>query len=144
MPKYLCAPLALLALVAAGCGGGPSKKEYAADLDNVCKRSNEKIQKLRTPRTIKQIGSFTRQVRPILEDSIKEAEDLKLPDEKGDEFKAYIQDSKRSLGELDDLQRAADSGNTRAVRQVFARTTLENRKRDMEAKRLGLKQCGRG
>lgn len=144
MPKYLCAPIALLALAAAGCGGGgaPSKKEYAADLDKVCKKSNEKIQKVTAPKTVKEIGTFTRKTRPILEDSIKEAEDLELPKEKGDAFKAYIQGSKKSLPELDDLEKAADAGNTAAVRRIFAKTTLENKKRDVQAKKLGLKQCG--
>jgi hypothetical protein len=146
MLKYLCAPLALLALAAAGCGGGggPSKKEYISSLDKVCKRSNEKIQKVKAPKNVKEIGTFTRATRPILEGSIKEAEDLKLPKEDGNGFKAYIQGSKRSLSELDAMEKAADSGDAATVRRVFAKTARENQKRDVQAKKLGLKACGSG
>jgi hypothetical protein len=147
MPKYLCALLVLFALVvAAGCGGDdkPSKEEFAADLDNVCAKSNEKVQKVKAPKTVKEIGTFTRATRPILEDSIKEAEDLELPEEDADEFEAYIQSSKESLSELDDLEKAADAGDVKEVRRVFAETTKGNNERDAQAKELGLKKCGRG
>jgi len=147
MSKYLCVPLALLVLAAAGCGGddgGPSKKEYIVDLDKVCKRSNEKIQKVPAPKSIKGIGTYTRKTRPIIEGSIKEAEDLELPKEQGDGFEAYVTDSKDSLTGLDDLQKAADANDTAAVRRVFAKITVENKKRDAQAKKLGLKQCGSG
>lgn len=148
MPKHLsAAPLVLLALaLIAGCGGEdkPSKAEYVAKLDKVCKDSNERIQKVKSPRTIKEIGRFTRDARPILEDSVKEAEDLELPEEQGDQFKAYVSDSKRSLDELDDLEKAADSGSTPEVRKVFTKITRENRERDQQARKLGLKQCGSG
>lgn len=148
MPKHLqVVAVALLALAAlvAGCGGDkPSKKEYIAKLDKVCQKSNQEIQKLRSPRTVKGIGTFTRKVRPILEKSIKDAEDLELPDEQGDEFEDYLSDSKNSLTELDELEKAADANDTGGVRRVFTKITRENRKRDAQARKLGLKQCGSG
>jgi hypothetical protein len=148
MPKYLCALLVLftLAVGAVGCGGDdkPSKEEFAADLDNVCAKSNEKVQKVKAPKTVKEIGTFTRATRPILEDSIKEAEELELPEEDADGFEAYIQSSKSSLSELDDLEKAADAGDVKAVRRVFAETTKGNNERDAQAKKLGLKKCGTG
>ena len=148
MPKHLSAALAvLLALAAlvAGCGEDkPSKQEYITKLDKVCKESNDKVQKIKSPRTVKEIGTFTRKARPILEDSIKDAEDLELPEEQGDEFEDYVSDSKKSLSELDELEKAADSGSTPEVRKVFTKITQENRKRDQQARKLGLKQCGAG
>lgn len=143
MPKHLCASLALFALAIAGCSeDAPSKSDYVADLDKVCKRTNERIQKVKTPRTIAGIGAFARETRPIIEDSIKEAEDIELPDEDGDRFEAYVRESKSSLGALDDLEKAADAGDGRAVRRVFAKTAEDNKKRSSEAERLGLKECG--
>jgi len=145
MPKHLCAPLALLALAVAGCGeGGPSKKEYVADLDAVCKRSNEKIQKLDNPQTIKQIPKFVRESRVILDDSIKDAEKLELPDEDSKGFEAYISESKKSLTALDQLEQAAEQNNRAEIQRIFKETTEENEKRDAQAKRLGLKDCGSG
>ena len=148
MPKYLCAPLVALALavLAAGCGGEdtPTKDEYIADLDKICKESNDRIQKLKSPTTVKGIGPFAREARPILEDSVKDAEDLELPDEDAAGFKAYVQGSKDSLTQLDELEKAAATGQERAVRQVFVQTAQANEKRDAQAKRLGLKQCGSG
>jgi len=145
MLKYLCAPLALLALAVAGCGEDkPSKKEFVADLDAVCKKSNEKIQKLDNPTTIKQIPTFVRESRVVLDDSIKEAEKLELPDEDGDKFKSYISDSKKSLSALNELEQAAEQDNEAEIKRIFTETTKDNQKRDAEAKGLGLKQCGSG
>ncbi len=146
MPKYLCAPLVLLVLATAGCGGdgGPSKKEYIADLNKICKRTGEKIQTIKVQPTLKGFGSYARQTRPIVRDSVKQAENLELPDEKRDELNAFVQGSKDSLSELDDLQKAADAGDAAAVKRVFARTAEGGKKRDAQAKKLGLKQCGSG
>lgn len=145
LPAATVVLLALAALVA-GCGGDskPSKKEYTAKLDKICKDTNEKVRKIKSPRTVKEIGRFARDARPVLADSIEEAESLELPDEQGDAFKDYVSDSKKSVSELDDLEKAADSGSVPEVRKVFTKIARENRKRDDQAKKLGLKQCGSG
>ena len=146
MPKHLsAAPVVLLALAAliAGCGEDkPSKQEYITSLDKVCKESNEKIQKVKSPKSVKEISTFSQDVRPILEDSIEEAEDLELPDEDADGFENYVAESKKSIEELDDLEKAASANDVPAVRRVFTTIATENRKRDAQAKKLGLKVCG--
>ena len=134
--------LALAALTAAGCGGGPSKDEYVADLNKICQDSNEKIAKIKRPSNIKEIAPFMRESRVVLEDSLKEAEGLELPDESKDEFESYIDANKKSLNVLDDIERASAKGDTAGVRRLFARTTAENQKRDLQAKKLGLDKCG--
>lgn len=146
MLKYLCAPLALLALAFAGCGGDdkPSKKEFIADLDKVCTETNGKLQDLDTPRTIKQFPKFVRESRVVIEDSVEQAQDLELPDEDRAGFKSYVDKSKQSLTALDDLEKAAEARDTDAIKRVFAKTAKENEKRKAQAKRLGLKRCGSG
>ena len=134
--------LALAALTAAGCGGGPSKEEYVADFNKICKESNEKIAKIKRPSNVREIAPFLRESRGILEGSLKEAEDLELPDEQKDEFKSYIEENKKSLNVLDDLERASEKNDQAGVRRLFAKTSQENQKRDLQAKKLGLDQCG--
>lgn len=146
MPKHprVAVPvlLALAALTAAGCGGGPSKDEYVADLNKICQESNEKISKIERPSNIKEIGPFMRKSRVVLEGSLREAEDLELPDESKDEFESYIDANKKSLNVLDDIERASAKNDTAAVRRLFAMTAQENQKRDLQAKKLGLDECG--
>lgn len=147
MPKHPALWMALLTLVAvaAGCGGGgPSKKEYIADFDKVCEGTIEQVRKLKAPKTVKGFASFAQEARPILKDSIRKAEDLELPNEDGDKFEAYIEDSKSSIKELDDLEEAADTGNGTAVRRVLVKTAEGSTKRLAQAKKLGLKKCGIG
>lgn len=134
--------LALAALTAAGCGGGPSKDEYVADLNKICQESNEKIANIKRPRNIKEIAPFMRESRGVLEASLKEAEDLELPDESKDEFESYIDANKKSLNVLDDIERASAKNDTAGVRRLFAKTTAENQKRDLQARKLGLDKCG--
>ena len=149
-PKYRSAALlpvlAAAALTAAGCGGGgpPSQEEFAKDLDAICKRASVKIQRLPRPQTLKEIAAFPGKSRPILEESVKEAEALELPDEKRSEFEAYLVSSRRSLSALGEMERAAEDKSGRAIRRVFTRTAAENKRRAAQAKKLGLKQCGAG
>ena len=137
--------LAVAVLTAAGCGGGgPSKEEYVADLNKVCQESNEKIQKIKRPRNIKEIAPFMRESRVVLEDSIKQAEELELPDEDKKQFESYIAGNRKSLDVLDDIEQASAKNDTNGVRRLFAETSAENQKRDLQAKKLGLDQCGSG
>ncbi len=145
MRKYLCPLLALLTLAGAGCGeSAPSKKEFMADLDAVCKKSKEKIQRLDPPQSLEQIPKFVRESRVVVEDSIEEAEKLDLPKEDRKGFENYISESKKSLSALDELEKAAEENDRSEVRRVFQETTAENQKRDAQAERLGLKECGSG
>ena len=148
MPKdrrvAVSALLAIAALIAAGCGGGPSKEDYVADFNEICQESNEKIQKIKRPRTIRDIAPFMRESRGVLEGSIKEAEDLELPDEDKKQFESYIKANRESLKVLDDIEKASAKNDTAGVRKLFAQTTVENQKRDIQAKKLGLDRCGTG
>jgi hypothetical protein len=136
--------LAVSVLAGAGCGGGPSKDDYVADFNEICQESNEKIQKIKRPRTIKDIAPFMRESRGVLEGSIKEAENLELPDEDKEQFESYIKANRESLNVLDDIERASAKNDVRGVRRLFAQTTVENQKRDIQAKKLGLDECGTG
>ena len=143
--RRLAVPILLVvaALTAAGCGDdGPSKDEYVADLNRVCTESSEKIQKIKRPRSVKGIAPFIRESRVVLKDSLKEAEKLELPDEDKKEFQSYIDANKKSLAVLDDIERASAKNDTKAVRRLFASTVADNRKRDLQAKKLGLNECG--
>ncbi len=138
------AVLAAAALAIAGCGGddAPSKEEFATNLDKVCKRTSVKVAKLKRPRTLKEIAAYAEQSRGLLETSVREAQALELPKENRKEFKAYILSSKESLSALDEIEQAAKTKNGRTIRKVFLKTAAENKKRDAQAKKLGLKQCG--
>ena len=145
MRKYLCPLLALLTLAAAGCGdSAPSKKEYVADLDAICKKSKEKIEKIDPPQSVPQIPRFVRESRVVVDDSIEEAEKLELPEEGRKGFENYISESKKSLSAFDELEKAAEENDRSAVRRIFNETLAENKKRDAQAERLGLKECGSG
>jgi len=141
MSKYLCALLAMLALTTtAGCGG-PSREDYADDLNKVCKRSDERIRAVKMPRTIKEIASVARRARLIAKHRIKEAKDLELPDDQRERFQDYNDDFEKSLGGLRELEKAAAREDRAAVQRVFATTIEENRQLDVKARRLGLTEC---
>lgn len=145
MPKYLCAPLALLALAAAGCGDSrPSQKEFVADLDAICKKSEQELLKLDKPKTSKQLAKFVRESREIADESFERAAKLELPDEDKGGFEDYIKKSKDSLTALDELEQAAEQNNRPEFERIIKETAEENDKRDAQAKKLGLKDCGSG
>ena len=136
--------LAVLALLgASGCGDdAPSKKEFVAELDAVCRETNERVSKLEAPQTLRELPEFTRESRRLIDDSLDKAEKLELPEEDGDQFKDYISKSRRSVAALDELERAARKNDQKAVRRVLVKAAEDNNRRDAQAKALGLKDCG--
>jgi len=145
MLKHLCAPLALLALAAAGCGdSGPSKQEFIADLNAVCKKTNEKLQEVDNPQSRKQVPRFVREARPIVNESIRDVEKLELPDEDRKKFEDFISESKESLAAFDELKQAAEQNNGPELQRIVEKLAVKAEKRDVQAKKLGLSECGGG
>lgn len=141
----LLASLALLGPLATGCGGGddaPSKKEFASDLDAICRETNSKVAKLKAPQTLKELPRFTRDSRKVVDESLDKAEALELPKEDRSQFKDYIADSRDSIDSLDDLEQAARKNDQKAVRRILVKAAEDNNRRDAQAKALGLKDCG--
>lgn len=139
----LLAGAAALGPLAVGCGDdAPSKEEFAADLDAICKETRAQLERLPAPGTLKELPAYTRRSRAVVDKSIDRAEKLELPDESRKEFRDYIAASRRSVAEYERLERAAQQRDQKALRGVLAATVRDNRRRDAQAKALGLKECG--
>jgi len=83
--KLVMGAVAVLALAAAGCGGGGSKTlskaEYSSRLNKICADYNAKVKQVGQPRSIAELASKGPQLLDEFDKAVAEAKKLKPPDE---------------------------------------------------------------
>ena len=120
MNAKLLVPSALFAaavLVAAGCGGGSSKKtfeskqEYAAALDSICGPARRKI------------------------------DDLEPPDEVRRPAEDFVSTSREELRKIDDLVDAARTGDAAKLQEIQQELGSLDSQTDRDAREIGATAC---
>ena len=137
---------AAAALVAAGCGGssGPSKQQFAAKADAMCRQVRvAQVQQLGpNPNTPAGIAAFDAGVLRIVRPREQQFRNLKPP--KGEEatWKAYLRSRKQNDTLIQREEQAASSGNQQELQAVDKGRPAEVAARAKLAAKLGLKVCG--
>ena len=149
--------LSLLVVVASiglgACGGdddsGPSREEFAADVDKVCadvKKAGEDLQKS-SPDSLAEIGQFTDKAKQQINDAVSQLDDLETPSgddgEKAQQFVDAVKANANQFNEgLDDLKKAADANDAKAVQAAGEKiSAIDSSKSDRLAKEIGAKSC---
>jgi hypothetical protein len=148
--RLLAIPTAA-ALALAGCGGSdaPSKSEYAADIDKVCKEQKDKFENLSEPKSIKDISGFAEDVQTTFDETSKKLADVEKPSGDAgedatkfvDAFKADV--DKQVTPQLDAMKKAAEAGDQQEVVQAAQKLQqVETPETDKLARDLGAEECG--
>ena len=143
----------LAALLIAGCGGddAPSKDEFVKAADEVCKDLDRQSQELQRsePDNVQEIVEFARKARETTQEAVRRIRELEVPEgADGDKAQAWqeavtAEAENQLLPALDDLEKAAEANNERALVAAAQRIDqLEATRSDKLANELGMKECG--
>jgi hypothetical protein len=142
-------------LAVASCGGdsGPSKEDYAQDLDKVCASVEDRFQRLQEvdPESVSELERMIDDMKSAGDAAIVKMEDLERPDgEAGEQAQQYLAAQRKEWKEqavpaLDQLVEAARKKDELALRSAVRKLdALQNPPSERIATELGADECAEG
>lgn len=135
----------VLALLAAGCGGGGeeplSEAKFQSQANAICAKYQKQLNALGTPSSIDEIPDLVQQALVILNKEIDEIAALNPPDELQSDFDKMIAASNKTKAAANDLSAAAKSGDQAAVQKALEDGNAASDEADQLATGLGLSGC---
>jgi bisphosphoglycerate-dependent phosphoglycerate mutase len=134
----------------AACGGGVSKEDYAADLDEVCVDIEEKTEEIGQAEVSNpnELSAQLDDIRTAIEDGIARMKDIERPDgEDGETAEEYVSKLEQTLNQevlpaLDDLEKAVLAKDQDAIRAAATRLQgIDEEETDRLAAELGADEC---
>lgn len=130
----------------AACGdSAPSKQDYLAKADPICKRGNEISAVFTTPTDLPMLKEFGEKLSANVDKTLKDLDDLKKP--KGDEGKA-ADDMIKALRDAGAAAKSigpeVDTANFTNVETNAAKAAEAFKAADAKARAFGSTECGKG
>ena len=145
MRGTVAALVGVLALLAAGCGGGGeeplSEAEFQSQANAICAKYEKQLNALGTPSSTDEIPDLVQQALVILNKEIDEIAALNPPDELQSDFDKMIAASNKTKAAANDLSAAAKSGDQAAVQKALEDGNAASDEADQLATGLGLSGC---
>jgi len=137
--------LVVLAVLAAGCGGGGSdtmtKEEYVAGLNTICEDVNGKIDDIGTPTSLEDLADKGEQVLEVYDEGIEEIGELNPPDEAADQHEELVASLKEQRDLSEQAVEAARDGDAEKAQELGGQIAPLETKSDQLATELGADQC---
>ena len=150
MNRFAAAPLILIVLGLAACGGGddaPSKADYAADAERICKDAEKELQGLGEGSSADEVAAAIDKAIEKTRSSVDELKELKRPDgatgEQAEEFVNAIESEiDKGVPALRDLGQAVKDNDQKAAQDAYRRLQeIEDTDTDKLARELGITGC---
>jgi hypothetical protein len=132
---------ALLAALAAGCGGDGDDGigDLAARADAICARTNAELAALDRPMSFEQLIRYVDEAATVAEKRLADLKALPPPDDEADAWAAYVAANERAVQALGDLREATVVGRGgQEAERAFEAAEADARER---ARELGLQAC---
>jgi hypothetical protein len=132
---------ALLAALAAGCGGGDDDGigDLAARADAICARTNAELAALDRPMSFEQLIRYVDEAATVAEKRLADLKALSPPEDRADDWAAYVAANERAVQALGDLREATVVGRGgQEAERAFEAAEADARER---ARELGLQAC---
>jgi hypothetical protein len=145
-PRFTGVVVTVLALVAAGCGGGGaplSRSELAAKADEICARYTKKIDAVPAPRTISDVPAYVVLVKPYLERGVDALASLHPPASLKSTYDAWMSTQREALTQTDELRRAAERNDLVGVNRMIQVLNERNKRGNALAEQLGADVCAK-
>jgi hypothetical protein len=133
--------LALLAALAAGCGGGDDEGigDLAARADAICARTNAELAALDPPMSFEQLIRYVDEAAAVAEKRLADLRALPPPENEAEDWAAYVAANEQAVSALADLREATVvGGGGEDAEREFEAAEAEARER---AQALGLRTC---
>ena len=151
MNRFAAVPLTLilLALGVAACGGddAPSKAEFAASAEKICKDAEKQLRGLGESKTRAQVADSIDKAIDATQTSVDELQDLDLPEgEAGDQAQEFVDAIEREIDKgipaLEDLGEAIKTNDDKAAQEAYGRLQeIQDTESDKLARELGIEGC---
>jgi hypothetical protein len=151
MNRFAAVPLTLilLALGVAACGGddAPSKADFAASAEKICKDAEKQLRGLGESKTRAQVADSIDKAIDATQTSVDELQDLDLPEgEAGDQAQEFVDAIEREIDKgipaLEDLGEAIKTNDDKAAQEAYGRLQeIQDTESDKLARELGIEGC---
>jgi hypothetical protein len=150
MTRFAAAPLILIVLVLAACGGdddAPSKADFAADAERICKNAEKELSGLGEGASREELADSINKAIDETQSSVDELKGLDLPEgaagEQAKKFVAGIESEiDKGVPALRDLAEAARNSDEQAAQDAVRRLqAIEDTDTDELARELGIEGC---
>jgi hypothetical protein len=151
MNRFAAVPLTLilLALGVAACGGddAPTKADFAASAEKICKDAEKQLRGLGESKTRAEVADSIDKAVEATQSSVDELQDLELPEgEAGDQAKEFVAaiegEIDKGIPALEDLGEAIKTNDEKAAQDAYRKLQeIENTDSDKLARELGIEGC---
>jgi hypothetical protein len=151
MNRFVAAPLILivlsLGLVACGGDDAPSKADFAASAEKICKDAEKQLRGLGESRSRAEVAKSIEKAVDATQTSVDELQDLELPEgAAGDQAKQFVDaiesEIDKGVPALEDLGEAIKTNDDKAAQDAYRRLQgIENADSDKLARELGIEGC---
>jgi hypothetical protein len=143
--------VALVAVVAAGCGGGSSKNKayansvsgYAAALDSICAPLNAKIKAIGAT-GLAGIAAHGDEIKSTIQTGVDKIDKLQPPDQVKSAVDDFVAKNKEAIGKFDGLIAAAKAGDSAKAQQIAQEIVALDNATNQDARTIGAAQCAHG
>jgi hypothetical protein len=144
-----CLVVAVLATIAAGCGGSSrntaysgSKDDYVAALDSICANARQKANDI--PLTsMSEVAQNGDRAKELVEDTADKVDKLEPPDEVKDSAESFVdglREEAKEIGDLTDAAKDNDTDHFRVAQEEIASLDAETSE---DARFIGSDVCAR-
>jgi hypothetical protein len=151
MNRFAAAPLTLLVLAfgLVACGGDdpPSKADFAASAEKICKDAEKELRGLEESSSRADVAKSIDKAVDATQTSVEELQDLELPEgAAGDQAKEFVDaietEIDKGIPALEDLGEAIKTNDQKAAQDAYRRLQeIEDTNSDKLARELGIEGC---
>jgi hypothetical protein len=135
-------PLAALALVAAGCGGGNEQHDaFVEEVNAVCARHFSEIDALAAPQSSQQLLTYVNELTRLSRAQLTDLRAVEPPTDDAAAYRRMLDQMQTTLRLYPDLRDAVVTGQPAAIESVLERANSSNQKAGEAATELGAEKC---
>jgi hypothetical protein len=128
-------------LLAAACGGGVSRQDFAAQADPICARVSSALQDLGQPQSPTELVSYLEKFVPLTSNGVDDLRKVKPPEKDRDVYDKWIETLAQETDKAKEALAATQAGDQKTSVAALGEVDQLNTKSNGLAADLGLHDC---